>query len=107
MSDTPRTDKECERTDRDYYLDGYVWAEFARELERELALKQQDYDHERIMREQLERELSEAKKPPPCQHNHQSGWVKGSEWGARCDDCGADLNPEGITATQKYMMALK
>lgn len=36
MSDTPRTDKECERTDRDYYLDGYVWAEFARELEREI-----------------------------------------------------------------------
>lgn len=36
MSDTPRTDKECERTNNDYYLDGYVDAEFARQLERDL-----------------------------------------------------------------------
>ena len=37
QSRTPRTDAECEKTDRDYYLDGYVDADFARQLERELA----------------------------------------------------------------------
>lgn len=39
---TPLTDKECERTDCDYYLSGYVDSDFARTLERERAQKELD-----------------------------------------------------------------
>lgn len=49
--------------------------------------------------EALRKELAAALKPPPCQHSRQSGWVKGSRWEMKCDQCGLDM--------QSYMMALK
>lgn len=39
---------------------------------------------------QLERELAEAKKKPPCKHEHRTGWAKGAEWDEWCTDCGAN-----------------
>lgn len=30
--------------------------------------------------------------PPKCQHNRQSGWVKGKEWNVTCQDCGAKID---------------
>lgn len=43
---------------------------------------------------QLERELAEAKKPPPCQHPEVHGVFNsdgtGRQW---CASCGADLPP--------------
>jgi len=48
MSDTPRTDAEW--TD-DYYCNGYVSGEFARQLERELAEAKEDADRYRWLRD--------------------------------------------------------
>jgi hypothetical protein len=43
---------------------------------------------------QLERELKEALKPPPCKHERRSGWVRGSESEMHCTDCGLKLEPQ-------------
>jgi hypothetical protein len=39
---------------------------------------------------ELEAQLSEATKPPPCKHERRSGWTNGSESDEWCNDCGAN-----------------